>query len=409
MVTTGRACNARRARAAFTLLEVVIAMAILVMVLMICYQILGSTLEASDQIDRKTRPDKIGDAIMGAIRRDLQGVVWYGRGEDVFRGDDGGVGETARDEVHFFTTTRPVAMVQGRLGNEQWWTGVTSVSYVLHQSREVDGCYVLLRRESTEIAENPFETGTYFELYGKMKFLDILYFDGYEWVEAWDSLERIEYYRAEVQLLSEEAAAEASSVTTRTRDAGAAATPGATAAPSGAAARDAATTAGVAARGADVAGETLAQTPLPERGIPRAIRVTFGLLAGAERGLFKEGAAPDAMEKVYTFSATINLPAATSTRITADVAALTPPAAAAGGAVTAGKSGPLTVGGAAGGAGKAPDGKRSSGKGREDLLRILDGMKKAPSSGGARPASGGARPASGGATKAPKRMPGQKK
>ncbi|HAK95145.1 MAG TPA: hypothetical protein DCM87_09135, partial [Planctomycetes bacterium] len=162
-------------------------------------------------------------------------------------------------------------------------------------------------------------------------------------------------------------------------------------------------------RGADVAGETLAQTPLPERGIPRAIRVTFGLLAGAERGLFKEGAAPDAMEKVYTFSATINLPAATSTRITADVAALTPPAAAAGGAVTAGKSGPLTVGGAAGGAGKAPDGKRSSGKGREDLLRILDGMKKAPSSGGARPASGGARPASGGATKAPKRMPGQKK
>ena len=409
MATTARACNAGRGRAAFTLLEVVIAMAILVMVLMICYQILGSTLDASDQIDRKTRPDKIGDAIMGTIRRDLQGVVWYGLGEDVFRGDDGGVGETARDEMHFFTTTRPVAIVQGRLGGERWWTGVTSVSYVLHQSREVDGCYVLLRRESAEIAENPFETGTYSELYGKMKFLDILYFDGYEWAEGWNSLDRIEYYRTEVQLLSEQAAGEASSVTARTRDAGAAAAAAsAKTAPGAAAARNVKTAGGAAARGTDAAGETLALTPLPERGIPRAVRVTFGLLAGVERGLFKESAAPGAAEKVYVFSATIALPAATSTRITADVAALTPPAAVGGRAGAPGEGG-LAGGGGAGGVGgvggltgKTPDGKSHTGKGREDLLKRLEGLQKGPATGSGRPASGGAAPA-------PKRMPGQKK
>ena len=92
----------------FTLLEVVVAMAILITVLMICYQILASTLDASERIDRSTRPDKIGEGIMALIKRDLQGAVWFGLGDLVFIGENIGDGETGHDQVHFFTSIKPL-------------------------------------------------------------------------------------------------------------------------------------------------------------------------------------------------------------------------------------------------------------------------------------------------------------
>ena len=85
----------RRSAAGFTLLELVVATVIMVTVLMICYQILGSTLSASERIERRSRPDKIGEAIMALIRRDLQGAVWYQLGDTVFLGEDFGAEDSA--------------------------------------------------------------------------------------------------------------------------------------------------------------------------------------------------------------------------------------------------------------------------------------------------------------------------
>ncbi len=410
-------------RRAFTLLEVIVAMAILVTVLMICYEILGSTLEASNQIDRTTRPDKIGEAIMAVIRRDLQGLIWYRRGDDLFRGVDGGEDQNAHDELHFFTTTRPVSMVQGRMGNDQWWTGVASVDYFLRESKELEGAFALLRGENVEILDPPFEDDPCFELYGKMKYLDIQYFDGYEWSDSWDSIERLESYRVEKEAALAQADEEASSVTTRTREESLTGKLGTASAATGSTARTSTTrttaartgttaASGVAGTQATVEGELTPLEPLPEHGVPRMIRIKFGLYVGTEGGLFKESRDANAAEKLYEFSSTIVVPAAAALRVTADVSSLTASAAAGGAGGGGGAVGPdgITVIGASPGGKGGPGGaeKGMGGKSKEEIMKILKEQRGSgggragggfrPSGSGGRSSGPGARPSGGGGT-----------
>ena len=165
----------------FTLLELVIVVGIFGLVMSMAYQILSTTIEAERRVNRDTRTGKIGEGILTQIRRDLQGLVWRSYGPQVFRGVDAGQGENAEDEFHFLTTSPVPEPSDG----SDWLGAVAAVGYVLKAAD--DGNHILYRRVKWELGDNPLEDGKYYEIYGRVRALDIHYLDREgEWLDEWD-------------------------------------------------------------------------------------------------------------------------------------------------------------------------------------------------------------------------------
>ncbi|MGE4632178.1 MAG: prepilin-type N-terminal cleavage/methylation domain-containing protein [Planctomycetota bacterium] len=168
----------------FTLIEIVVVMSIFGMVLMASYTILTSTLEADRRIQQTTMSSKIGEAILNQMRRDLQGVVWRGLGQDIFRGEDRGDEDDAEDVIDFLTTS-PVPAPEDEIAS--WTDEVSSVGYALRPGEE-NGDFILFRRVEWDLETDPLDQGSRTALYDRVKALDIHYLgEEGEWVREWDS------------------------------------------------------------------------------------------------------------------------------------------------------------------------------------------------------------------------------
>jgi len=168
----------------FTLIEIVVVMSIFGIVMMASYTILTSTLEADRRIQQTTMSSKIGEAILNQMRRDLQGVVWRGLGQDVFRGEDRGDEDDAEDVIDFLTTS-PVPPPEDEVPS--WTDEVSSVGYALRPGEE-NGDFILFRRVEWDLETDPLDQGSRTALYDRVKALDIHYLgEEGEWVREWDS------------------------------------------------------------------------------------------------------------------------------------------------------------------------------------------------------------------------------
>jgi type II secretion system protein J len=181
-------CGDNDHRAGFTLLELVLVVGIFGMVMSMAYQILSTTLEADRRVNRNTRTGKIGEGILTQMRRDVLGTVWRSLGPEVFRGIDGGSGDGAEDELHFLTTsTVPDSPDQF----DNWSGAVASVGYVLKPTG--DGNYTLFRRVKWEIQDSPLDDGQYYEVYNRVRSLEINYLGREEeWLDEWDKSSELE-------------------------------------------------------------------------------------------------------------------------------------------------------------------------------------------------------------------------
>ncbi|MEC9477408.1 MAG: prepilin-type N-terminal cleavage/methylation domain-containing protein [Planctomycetota bacterium] len=168
----------------FTLVEIVIVLAIFGFVMMASYTILTSTLEADRRVQRATMTGKVGEAILNQMRRDLQGAVWRGLGEEVFRGEDRGEEDDAEDVIDFLTT----APVPPPEDEEPSWSGeVTSVGYALRPGEE-SGDLILFRRVEWNLDSDYFDRGSRTALYERVKAMDFNYLNEEgEWVREWDA------------------------------------------------------------------------------------------------------------------------------------------------------------------------------------------------------------------------------
>ena len=174
---------ARNARAGFTLIELVVVIAIFGLVMSMAYQILDSTIRSEQSITRQTRSGKVGQGILQQIRRDLQGAVWRSYGPDVFLGLDGGSEENAQDEFHFITTS-PVPEFEDVV--PEMISEVASVGYVLKPGEE--DWSTLYRRVKWELEDDPLGGGEYYEVYGFVRGMDVRYLGREEeWLEDWES------------------------------------------------------------------------------------------------------------------------------------------------------------------------------------------------------------------------------
>ena len=174
-----RAADPRKSReSGFSLLELIIVLGIFGLVLSMAYQILLTTLDAEQQVTRMTRNGKVGQAIMTMIRRDLQSIAYHGLGREVFFGTS--------EEIHFLTHA-PVPNPPEDYSVE-WLGELAGVGYVLKSDQE---SAVIFRRVKWDIIDEPLEDGEYYEVFTRAKSLEFRFFDGEEWLNEWDSLERI--------------------------------------------------------------------------------------------------------------------------------------------------------------------------------------------------------------------------
>jgi len=74
----------------FTLIEVIVALALLVVVLVTSYQIFSNCLTTERAIEELTVPEKVGEGVLTVMRRDVSGAFFKGAaaslGNQVFRG-----------------------------------------------------------------------------------------------------------------------------------------------------------------------------------------------------------------------------------------------------------------------------------------------------------------------------------
>ena len=173
------------AQRGFTLIELIVVLGIFTLVMSMCYTILETTLEADRRIQKTTLTGKVGEAILGQMRRDLQGTAWRGLGTDVFRGEDHGDEDNAEDSIDFITTS-PVPEPDDETPS---WTGeLSSVGYALRPGD--DGDHVLFRRVAWDLTSDPLDSGVRTAIYDHVKALNFEYLDiEGEWIGGWDASE----------------------------------------------------------------------------------------------------------------------------------------------------------------------------------------------------------------------------
>ncbi|OUU20052.1 MAG: hypothetical protein CBC13_11210 [Planctomycetia bacterium TMED53] len=270
----------------FTLIELVVVLGIFGLVMLASYTILETTIEADRRVHEATLTGKVGEAILNQMRRDLQGTIWRGFGEEIFRGESRGEEENAEDTIDFLTTS-PVPEPEETISS---WTGeVSSVGYALRPGK--DGDFILFRRVAWDMELDPLDTGERTAIYDRMKAMDFLFLDAENnWVGDWDSSSLLpEVNESDFPFLDEEERLEAEEAALAADDPAAAA-----AAASNAASAD----------NIDPAtGEPIPEEPLPIP-IPRAVQVVLYLHYGDERGRILD---PSGEPLVEVFSTVIPL------------------------------------------------------------------------------------------------------
>ena len=249
----------------FTRIELVVVLGIFGLVMLASYSILDTTIEADRRVHEATLTGKVGEAILNQMRRDLQGTIWRGFGEDIFRGESRGEEENAEDTIDFLTTS-PVPDPEETITT---WTGeVSSVGYALRPGE--DGDFILFRRVAWDMDLDPLDTGERTAIYDRVKAIDIRFLDAENnWVGDWDSSSLLpEVNESDFPFLDEEERLEAEEAALAADDPAAAA----------AAASNAAST--------DIdpaTGESIPEEPLPIP-IPRAVEIVLYLHYADERG-----------------------------------------------------------------------------------------------------------------------------
>ena len=97
----------------FTLIEIMMTVAITAMVFAMIGGILLSVIKASEKIELKLRTEKAGYGALSLIRRDLTGVYAYALGGMAFRGQNNDEGGHDADQLYFVTTANVIETEDG--------------------------------------------------------------------------------------------------------------------------------------------------------------------------------------------------------------------------------------------------------------------------------------------------------
>ncbi len=189
----------RHPASGFTLIEVLVTLAIMSMIMMGLHVALHSTIYSHDDMAIDIAQIREGPRILDLMERDLRSLHCYNiKDNTVLKGELDRHSTGARgDRIDFLTGIDSATRLNDPLADQdeprRMATDVVEVGYRLRSNPEHDDFLELYRREDLFIDDKPMEGGRYELLHDRVQKLEITYLDRLgeeaEEVEEWDSEE----------------------------------------------------------------------------------------------------------------------------------------------------------------------------------------------------------------------------
>jgi prepilin-type N-terminal cleavage/methylation domain-containing protein len=183
--------NGTTRNAGFTLLEVLLALAISGTVMLTIGTTFSILLSAREVVDELAESTEAGPRILNLIERDLHGLWTFNVGNNaVFRGRDMDVGSFEADRMDFLTTTDAVGFVIDNNGVPRKPT-VCEVGYWFKQNPKYRDLIEMWRREDPMVDNELITQGSFQLVHDRLKNFKVTYYKtlGHEAEELleWDS------------------------------------------------------------------------------------------------------------------------------------------------------------------------------------------------------------------------------
>ena|GEM_PF-660828 len=182
----------RRSRG-FTLVEVLIALAIMSLVMIALYSTLNATLHARDQIEVESRVVRLGPQILDIIEDDLRRAWLLDiEGDRVFKGESRTIDGEPADSLSLLTNVD--SSVSRRVDDEEIPADVCETGYRLRRNPELPDVFELWRRQSFHVDEEPLKDGVYELLHDRVVRFQLRYLERLdplvEKLHDWDAAQR---------------------------------------------------------------------------------------------------------------------------------------------------------------------------------------------------------------------------
>jgi prepilin-type N-terminal cleavage/methylation domain-containing protein len=168
-------------RSGFTLIEIVLAVALCALVMMLIYGVLASTIQAAQRIDELTHGSEIGPAILSQIREDVGAAFLPGKDQDFFVGQE----RAGRDRLDFVSSAAVFASETP--GSEPKVHWINEIGYQVKEGPTKEDGLVLYRRVDPFVDAEPLRGGRLTAIAEKVTSFKVTYWTGSEWAPAWVS------------------------------------------------------------------------------------------------------------------------------------------------------------------------------------------------------------------------------
>ena len=165
----------RRGTRGLTLLEVLVASALLAVFFASVYGLVSATLETRTAIEESALPYAVGPVVIEMVTRDLEtALVEPYKDLDAFHAEAESVNGEATTKVDFVTTVRSRTRV--KVGDDLVKASINEVGYRCRRSEVAQGLMALYRREDLGVDEEPLAGGRYYKLADRVKSFRIDWF-----------------------------------------------------------------------------------------------------------------------------------------------------------------------------------------------------------------------------------------
>jgi len=184
--------NPKSTRSAFTLLELIVAMSLMVAVASCLYTALYTGFRAYRSAQAVVDPTSAAINVIELLKQDIGGVLPPGGtlAGSFIGTDSGGLKGVDADSLEFYTTHVYVedAPLTGSTTKTALVGGIGKVALLLEEdSEKKDGTYLLLRQVTTDLLAPREMEPEEQVLCRNVVSLNLRYFDGSNWLDEWDS------------------------------------------------------------------------------------------------------------------------------------------------------------------------------------------------------------------------------